>query len=203
MEFSGGWVIGEEKPSMDNPFAIGVITGFALVLVLLIWTYNRLVRLRNRVLNAWSDVDVQLKRRHDLVPNLVETVRGYMGHERQTLEAVTSARAQAMTSGAPIAARAAAEVALTGAVGNLFVVAERYPTLRAAENFTLLQEQLTSTENRIAFARQYYNESVMQYNTAIATFPRNLMAGAMGFSAATLFAAEAGDRTNVAVKVSN
>lgn len=188
---------------MDNAFAFGVLAGAALVLVLLIWTYNRLVRLRNRVQNAWSDVDVQLKRRHDLVPNLVETVRGYMVHERQTLDAVTSARAQAMTSGAPIAARAVAEMALTGAVGNLFAVAERYPTLRAAGNFTLLQEQLTSTENCIAFARQFYNESVMNYNTAIATFPRNLVAGAMGFSRATLFAAEAADRTNVAVKLSN
>jgi len=188
---------------MDNPFAIGVITGFALVLVLLIWTYNRLVRLRNRVQNAWSDVDVQLKRRHDLIPGLVETVRGYMAHERQTLEAVTSARAQAMTAGAPIAARVVAEAALSGAVGNLFAVAERYPTLKAASNFTLLQEQLNSTENCIAFARQFYNESVMQYNTAIATFPRNLIAGAMGFSRATMFAAEAGDRPNVAVKVTN
>ena len=186
---------------MDNFFVAGVLAGFVLVLLLLIWTYNRLVGLRNRVKNAWSDVDVQLKRRHDLVPNLVETVRGYAGHERQTLEAVTSARAQAITAGASIAARAVAETALTGAVGNLFALSERYPTLRAAENFTLLQEQLTSTENRIAFARQYYNESVMQYNTTIATFPRNLVAGALGFSAATLFAAEPGDRTNVAVKV--
>src|SRR5215510_8576896 len=186
---------------MDNFFAAGVLAGFVLVLLLLIWTYNRLVGLRNRVKNAWSDVDVQLKRRHDLVPNLVETVRGYAGHERQTLEAVTSARAQAITAGASIAARAVAETALTGAVGNLFALSERYPTLRAAENFTLLQEQLTSTENCIAFARQYYNESVMQYNTAIATFPRNLVAGALGFSAATMFAAEPGDRTNVAVKV--
>src|SRR5215469_7391465 len=110
---------------MDSPFAIGVLVGVVVVLGLLIWTYNRLVRLRNRVQNAWSDVDVQLKRRHDLVPGLVETVRGYMGHERQTLEAVTSARAQAMTTGAPIAARVVAETALTGAVGNLFAVAER------------------------------------------------------------------------------
>jgi len=186
---------------MDNFFVAGVLAGFVLVLLLLIWTYNRLVGLRNRVKNAWSDVDVQLKRRHDLVPNLVETVRGYAGHERQTLEAVTSARAQAITAGASIAARAVAETALTGAVGNLFALSERYPTLRAAENFTLLQEQLTSTENCIAFARQYYNESVMQYNTAIATFPRNLVAGALGFCAATMFAAEPGDRTNVAVKV--
>lgn len=188
---------------MDNSFTIGFITGLGIVLVLLAWTYNRLVRMRNRVQNAWSDVDVQLKRRHDLVPNLVETVGGYAAHERQTLEAVTSARAQAIASGANIGARAVAELALTGAVGNLFAVAERYPTLRAAQNFTLLQEQLNSTENRIAFARQFYNESVMQYNTAIATFPRNLLAGAMGFTRATMFAAEAGDRSNIAVKVSN
>ena len=186
---------------MDSPFGIGFITGFAVVFVLLIVTYNRLVRLRNRVQNAWSDVDVQLKRRHDLVPGLVETVRGYMTHERQTLEAVASARAQAISAGANIGARALAETALTGAVGNLFAVAERYPTLHAAQNFTLLQEQLTSTENRIAFARQFYNESVLQYNTTIATFPRNLVAGAMGFSAAKLFAAEPGDKSNVAVKV--
>ena len=186
---------------MDSPFGIGFITGFALVVVLLIVTYNRLVRLRNRVQNAWSDVDVQLKRRHDLVPGLVETVRGYMTHERQTLEAVTGARAQAISAGANIGARALAETALTGAVGNLFAVAERYPTLHAAQNFTLLQEQLTSTENRIAFARQFYNESVLKYNTAIATFPRNVVAGAMGFAAAKLFAAEPGDKSNVAVKV--
>ena len=189
---------------MDNNIFIGgVITGFILITVLLIWTYNHLVRLRNRVQNAWSDVDVQLKRRHDLIPGLVETVRGYMAHERQTLEAVTSARAQAMTTGAPIAARVVAETALSGAVGNLFALAERYPTLKAASNFTLLQEQLNSTENRIAFARQFYNESVMQYNTGIATFPRNVVAGAMGFTRATLFAAEAGDRSNVVVKTSS
>src|SRR5205823_13779238 len=139
---------------------------------------------------------VQLKRRHDLVPGLVEAVRGYMAHERETLEAVTSARAQAMIAGVSLATRAVTEMALTGAVGNLFAVAERYPQLHAIDNFRLLQEQLTSTENRIAYARQFYNESVMQYNTAVATFPPNLVAGAMGFSAAPLFAAEAGDRAN-------
>jgi LemA protein len=188
---------------VDISYAVVIGVVAALLLVLLVRTYNRLVRLRNRVQNAWSDVDVQLKRRHDLVPGLVETVRGYMGHERQTLDAVTSARSQAMTSGASIAERAIAETALSGAVGNLFAKVENYPTLRAAQNFTLLQEQLTSTENRIAFARQFYNESVMQYNTAIATFPRNLVAGLLGFSSATMFAAEIGDRSNVAVKTSN
>lgn len=187
---------------MDNSYAIVILVIAAVLLFLVIRIYNRLIKMRNRVQNAWSDVDVQLKRRHDLVPNLVEAVRGYMGHERQTLETVTAARAQALVSGAGIAVRAVAEMALTGAVGNLFSVAEHYPTLRAAENYTLLREQLTSTENRIAFARQFYNESVMQYNTTIASFPSNLIAGALGFSAATMFAAEAGDRLNVAVKVS-
>lgn len=188
---------------MNVSYAIVIFILAALLLFLLARTYNRLVGMRNRVQNAWSDVDVQLKLRHDLVPNLVETVRGYMQHERQTLDAVTSARAQAMTSGAGIAQRAVAEMALTGAVGNLFAVAERYPPLRAAGNFSLLQEQLTSTENRIAFARQFYNESVMQYNTAIASFPRNLVAGIMGFSAAEMFAAGAGDQANVAVKITS
>jgi LemA protein len=173
----------------------------ALLLFFFLATFNRLIGLRNGVRNAWSDIDVQLTRRHDLVPNLVEAVKGYMGHERETLEAVTQARSQAMRSGADIATRAVAELALSGAVGNLFAVAEKYPTLKASQNFLLLQEQLTSTENRIAFARQHYNELVRQFNTAIAEFPRNLLAGAFGFSAAQLFAAEAGDRANVEVKV--
>jgi len=177
-----------------------------IILVLLAFfllrTFNRLVRMRNGARNAWSDIDVQLTRRHDLVPNLVESVKGYMQHERQTLEAVTQARAKAITiSGAGIAARAVAEMALAGAVGNLFAVAEKYPTLKASQNFMLLQEQLTSTENRIAFARQHYNELVRQFNTAIAEFPSNLVAGAFGFSPAQLFAAEAGDRAVAEVKV--
>jgi LemA protein len=173
-----------------------------LAAIFLAITFNRLIFLRNSVRNGWSDIDVQLTRRHDLVPNLVASVHGYMDHERSTLEAVTQARAQAMKiSGADIATRAAAEMALSGAVGNLFGVAERYPTLKASQNFLLLQEQLTSTENRIAFARQHYNELVRQYNTSLAEFPRNLVAGAFGFSAAQMFAAEAGDRANAQVKV--
>jgi LemA protein len=173
----------------------------AVALILLMKTYNSLVRLRNTVQNGWSDIDVQLMRRHDLVPNLVESVRGYMAHERETLEAVTRARSQAMTAGADLATRAVAEMALTGAVGNLFAVAERYPTLKASQQFLLLQEQLSSTENRIAFARQHYNESVRRYNTSLAEFPRNLIAGMLGFSAASLFAAAADDRANMQVKV--
>jgi LemA protein len=173
--------------------AIAVVA--AVLLIFLLKTYNSLVRMRNTVRNGWSDIDVQLTRRHDLVPNLVESVRGYMNHERETLEAVTRARTQAVTiSGADLATRATAEMALTGAVGNLFAVAERYPTLKASQQFLLLQEQLTSTENRIAYARQHYNECVRRYNTSQAEFPRNLLAGMMGFSPAALFAAEEGDR---------
>jgi LemA protein len=183
-----------------NAFIVLAAVG-ALMLVLVLATFNRLVAMRNGVRNGWSDIDVQLTRRHDLVPNLVETVRGYMGHERETLEAVTEARSQAMVAGADIATRAVAEMALSGAVSNLFGVAERYPTLKASQNFLILQEQLTSTENRIAFARQHYNELVRQYNTALAEFPRNLVAGMFGFARSQMFAAEAGDRANVQVRV--
>ena len=173
-----------------------VAAAAAILLFLLLRTYNSLVRMRNTVRNGWSDIDVQLTRRHDLVPNLVESVRGYMAHERETLEAVTRARTQAVTiAGADLGTRAVAEMALTGAVGNLYAVAERYPTLKASQQFLLLQEQLTSTENRIAYARQHYNECVRRYNTAQAEFPRNLVAGMMGFSPAQLFAADEGDRT--------
>lgn len=174
----------------------------AILLVLLLKTYNGLVRMRNTVRNGWSDIDVQLTRRHDLVPNLVESVKGYMAHERETLEELTRARSQAMSAGgADLATRAVTEMALGSAVGNLLVKAERYPALKASQQFLLLQEQLTSTENRIAYARQHYNESVRQYNTSLAEFPRNLVAGMMGFTGSPLFAAEAGDRANVTVKV--
>jgi LemA protein len=181
---------------------IAVAVVAAVVLFFLLKTYNSLIRMRNAVQSGWSDIDVQLTRRHDLVPNLVESVKGYMTHERETLEAVTRARSQAMTAGgASLATRAMAEMALTGAVGNLFAVAERYPTLKASQQFLLLQEQITSTENRIAFARQHYNECVRKYNTSQAEFPRNVLAGAMGFSPSALFAADAGERANVGVKV--
>ena len=172
-----------------------------LLVFFLVLTYNQLVTLRNRVRNAWADIDVQLSRRHDLVPGLVETVKGYMAHERGTLENVTQARAQAMAAGGDIAARISAETMLTGVLGKLMMTAENYPELQASKNMQLLQEQLSSTENRIAFARQFYNESVMKLNTAIATFPRNLVAGLMGFSPAALFAADASERDNVQVKI--
>jgi LemA protein len=176
---------------------IGLIVAAAVVLWLVLRLYNRLVRLRNNVRNAWSDIDVQLSFRHDLVPNLVESVKGYMNHERGTLEALTQARSAAMRSGADLASRAVAETALTGAVGNLFAVAERYPELKASQNFLLLQEQLTTTENRIAFARQHYNETVRQFNTLIAEFPWSLLAGIFGYSPEKMFAAEVQDRATV------
>jgi LemA protein len=187
---------------LDSSLALIVIIAVAaLLLIFLLRTYNRLISMRNNLRNAWSDIDVQLKRRHDLVPNLVESVKGYMSHERQTLEAVTEARSNAMRAGAGIATRAAAEMALTGAVGNLLMSAERYPDLKASQNFMLLQEQLTSTENRIAFARQHYNETVRQFNTLIAEFPQNVVAGMFGFSAAPMFAAEAEDRAPTQVQI--
>jgi len=181
--------------------AIAVLA--AVLLFLLLKTYNGLIKMRNAVQSGWSDIDVQLTRRHDLVPNLVEAVKGYMTHERETLEAVTRARTEAVsaTGGATLATRAVAEMALTGAVNNLFAASERYPALKASQQFLLLQEQITSTENRIAFARQHYNECVRKYNTAQAEFPRNLLAGSMGFRPASLFAADAGDRSNAQVKV--
>jgi len=178
-----------------------LIAVIALLLVFMLKTYNGLISMRNNLRNAWSDIDVQLTRRHDLVPNLVESVKGYMTHERQTLEAVTQARAAAMQAGGDIVSRGIAEMALGNAVGNLFAKVERYPELKASQNFLLLQEQITSTENRIAFARQHYNETVRQFNTRIAEFPNNLIAGPLGFQPEKLFAVEAGDRANVAVQI--
>jgi LemA protein len=178
-----------------------LIAVIALLLVFVLKTYNGLISMRNNLRNAWSDIDVQLTRRHDLVPNVVESVKGYMTHERQTLEAVTQARAAAMQAGGDIVSRGIAEMALGNAVGNLFAKVERYPELKASQNFLLLQEQITSTENRIAFARQHYNETVRQFNTRIAEFPNNLIAGLLGFQPEKLFAVETGDRANVAVQI--
>jgi len=180
----------------------GLVGMFVLVAVL-IWvvaSFNKLVVQRTRVQNAWAEIDVQLKRRHDLIPNLVEAVRGYMEHERVTLESVTQARAQALAAGKNVRQRSDAEAALTAALGKFFAVAENYPQLRAVESVQLLQEQLTSTENRIAYARQFYNDEVMDYNAARSTFPRNLFAGLLGFSPSAMFTAADADRANVQVK---
>jgi LemA protein len=170
-------------------FALAVI---GVVLIILLWVigiYNGLVQLRNVVKNAWAQIDVQLKRRHDLIPNLVETVKGYMQHERGTFEAVTKARnmaSQARESG-NVAESAAAEGELTRALGRLFAVVENYPELKANQNFLALQEELTSTENKISFARQFYNDSVMQFNNKTQMFPSNIIAGAFNFKAADMF----------------
>lgn len=181
---------------------IGIAAVAAALLVWLVAVFNSLVVLRARVRNAWSDIDVQLKRRHDLIPNLVAAVEGYMAHERSTLEAVTRARAQAVAlANGTVAGRARAESALSGALAKFVAVAEQYPQLRAVESVQLLQEQLTSTENRIAFARQFYNDEVMKFNTAQAVFPRNLVAGILGFSPATMFAAQDGEREIAKVSV--
>ena len=164
----------------------------ALAVIVLLWaiaSYNSLVRLRETVRTAWAQIDVLLKRRHDLIPNLVETVKGYATHERQTLEAVMAARngaVAAASSGDP-AQRSAAEGALSGAVRQLFAVAEAYPDLKANENFMRLQGELSSTENMISSQRQGYNETVRQYNTAIMSFPANILAGAFGFAAMSFF----------------
>jgi LemA protein len=171
------------------PIGILVIIGIVIVLaIVFVATYNRLVRLRNQVKNAWAQIDVQLKRRYDLIPNLVETVKGYMKHERETLEAVTQARnlaQQVASSGA--GARAKAEDALGSALSRLLAVAERYPDLKANQNFLALQEELTSTENKIGFSRQFYNDSVLRYNNQTQVFPSNLIASMTGFKADEFF----------------
>src|ERR1700760_823501 len=161
-----------------------VTGGIAVLLLLyLVSLYNRLVALRNRVRNGWSQIDVQLRRRHELIPNLVESVKGYMAHESGIIETIARARQQAITAGGNIEARAAAENNLSRSLRSFIVQAEAIPQLRASENMLSLQEELTSTENRIAFARQYYNDSVMAYNTAIATVPSNVFAGMFAFTA--------------------
>jgi len=161
-------------------WVIVLLVVVALVVISLIALYNRLVRYRNRVDNAWAQIEVQLKRRWDLIPNLVETVRGYAQHERGTFEAVTQARAAAQTAQGP-AATAAAEGILGQALGRLFAVAEAYPELQADENFRQLQTELSETENRIAISRQVYNDTVLTYNNAIQVFPGVLLAGIFNF----------------------
>jgi len=158
----------------------------ALVVVWAIALYNRLIGLKNQVLNGWRQIDVQLKRRHDLIPNLVNTVRGAMEFERDTLTQVMEARARAVSATGPADA-ARKEGELSQALGRLFAVAENYPTLRANENVKMLQEELTSTENKVGFARQFYNDIATTFNTAQQTFPSNMFAAALGFKPSELF----------------
>jgi LemA protein len=171
-----------------------IILVIILILVfIVIGAYNSLVRLRNQVQNAWSQIDVQLKRRHDLIPNLIETVRGYMKHERETLESVTKARADAM-SAQTVADKAKAEGILGGALGQLRVAVEAYPDLKANQNFMALQEELTSTENKISFSRQNYNDQVLFYNNKIQMFPSNIIASMFNFIKSEFFQLE--DKTD-------
>jgi len=160
-----------------------------LLVVFVIGIYNALVRLRNQVTNAWSQIDVQLKRRHDLIPNLIETVKGYMQHERGTLEAVTNARSQAMGAKG-VAETAKAEGVLGRALSKFLLTVEAYPDLKANQNFLALQEELSSTENKIAFSRQAYNDQVLFYNNKIQMFPSNIIAGMFNFAKSDFFEIE-------------
>ena len=180
---------------------LGVLVLIGLILVIMaVGIYNSLVTLRNRYKNAYSQIDVQLKRRYDLIPNLVETAKGYMKHERETLDAVISARSKAVGAGEKAAANPGdpaamqalgqAEGQLGGALSRLMMVVESYPDLKANQNMMAIQEELTSTENKVAFARQSYNDSVMNYNTRREVFPAVLFAGMFGFGEATLFELE-------------
>jgi LemA protein len=170
---------------------VGIIVGAIVVLLILIliFMYNGLVRTRNRIDNAWSQIDVQLRRRYDLIPNLVETVKGYAAHEREVLESVTQARANAINAQGP-AQQAQAENVLEGALKSLFAVSENYPDLKANQNFLNLQEELTSTEDRVAYARQFYNDSVLSYNNKIQSLPTNILAGMFNFEKREYFEAE-------------
>lgn len=171
--------------------AVLIVLAVLLVIVLgvvgwVIGIYNGLIRLRNQLENAWAQIDVQLKRRYDLIPNLVETVKGYAKHESGTLEKVIQARNMAMAA-KTVGDRAQAENVLSGTLKSLFAVAEAYPDLKANQNFLGLQEELASTENKLAFSRQFYNDNVMGYNTAIELFPRNFIANMFGFTRREFF----------------
>ncbi|OPZ74608.1 MAG: LemA family protein [Firmicutes bacterium ADurb.Bin456] len=165
---------------------ISLLVVLLLIGVFLIATYNKLVQLRQRVQNSWSQVDVQLKRRYDLIPNLVSAVKGYAQHERDTLEKVTQARNMAIQAGS-ITEQARAENILSGALKSLFAVAEAYPELKANTNFIQLQSELSDTENKISFARQFYNDTVQMFNIKIEVFPNNLFAGMLGFQKVDYF----------------
>ena len=181
-----------------NPFIIvGIIV--AVIVLGFILMYNGLVRLRNQVKNSWAQIDVQLKRRNDLIPNLVETVKGYMKHEKSVLENVTKARS-AIMSVQTVDQKAKASNMISDTLKSLFAVSENYPSLKANENFLQLQEELSGTENKIAYARQYYNDIVMTYNTKIEVFPSSILARWFNFTRETLFAASEAEKKNVKVE---
>jgi LemA protein len=178
--------------------ALVVVIVVVVPLAVVLWAmFNGLVRRRARTQEAWSEIDIELKRRHDLIPNLVSTVQGYAAHEQGTFEAVTEARADAVAAGATgdVNRIASSENALSGAIRSLFAVAENYPQLRAVEIFTQLQETLVSTEDKIEYARRYYNTSARDYNIGLQTFPRNLIAGPLGFKPVAFFATTEDERS--------
>jgi LemA protein len=174
--------------------AIGAV--IVLFVLFFIFAYNSLVTLRTRIDNAWSQIDVQLKRRYDLVPNLVETVKGYATHEKKVFESVTQARAAALGAQS-VSDKAKAEGQLSQALKSIFAVAEAYPKLEASANFKMLQEELAGIESKIAYARQFYNDSVLTYNTSIQTIPTNIVAGMFNFTARDFFKADGAERENV------
>lgn len=177
-----------------------IMLGAIGLIILFIWSlYNGLITLRTRIDEAWSQIDVQLKRRADLIPNLVESVKGYAKHEKSVFENVTKARAALMGAKTPAAVGQANDM-LTNAIGKLFAVAEAYPQLRANENFVQLQKELSDTEDKVAYSRQYYNSTVLEYNTKIIVFPNNMLVGPMGFTDKEFFQAGEEERKSVKVK---
>jgi len=175
-----------------------IIVIVAVIVVFAIYIYNSLIKLRVRVKNAWSQIDVQLKRRYDLIPNLIKTVKGYMKHEKGVLEGVTKARASLMSGSMETKAKASNQI--TEALKSIFAVAESYPDLKANENFKMLQEELSGTESKIAYARQFYNDSVMMYNEAIQVFPKNMFAKIFSFHQKEFFETKGKERENVKVE---
>ena len=176
-----------------------IIAVLGLAILWLIFIFNALIRLKNRVQEAFSDIDVQLKRRHDLIPNLIETVKGYATHEKDLLEKVTKARAEAINAQG-VQAKGQAENMLSETLKSIFAVAENYPDLKASQNFLQLQDELSDTENKIQAARRFYNGNVRDFNTKIEVFPNNLVANSLGFKKFDFFQAETGERENVQVK---
>jgi len=176
-----------------------ILVILVLLVVFIVAIYNKLIRKRVATENAWSQIDVQLKRRHDLIPNLVETVKGYAGHEKSTLERVIQARnsAQSVSDSGDVAKQSQAETALTGALRQVFALSESYPDLKANQNFMQLQEEIATTENRISFARQHYNDSVGTYNTSIQQIPDNIIAGIAGFERRDFFELEPDEQAAV------
>lgn len=184
---------------MISVFLITILVIAGVFVLWVIYLYNRLVVLRNRIDNAWSQIDVQLRRRYDLIPNLVETVKGYAAHEKEVFEKVTQARAS-MASASTVAQQGEAQNQITQALKSLFAVAEAYPELKANQNFMMLQEELAGTESKIAYARQFYNDTVMAYNTLIQSFPANLLAGTFGFTQRDYFPMDVAAREPIKVQ---